>query len=108
MNGNAVVSGYFESVKPGIIRINGSDVCDVTITKNGIVKDGDQTREVEDYPVRNGDSVYEGDFLMLETSFREGSAPDDEDLIYKASAPDFFSKPYQFIYSYVDEDGEAA
>ncbi len=105
VNGNCTVTGYFESAQPGIIRINASSVCTVSITKNGMITEGGQTHEVRDYPVKDGDPVYEGDFLMVTTALHNGAVPEDEDLIYKAAAPDYFSNPWQYTYSYVDEDG---
>ena len=38
VNGTGTISGNFEEVKPGTIKIKSSDVCDVAVTKNGIIK----------------------------------------------------------------------
>ncbi len=106
VNGSCSVSGYFESAHPGIIKIDPCDVCTVSVTKNGIIYSGDTPEDVTDYPVKNGDPVYEGDFLMVTTQLRNGAVPENEDLIYKASAPGFFSNPYQYTYKYTDEDDQ--
>lgn len=106
VNGTGTISGNFEEVKPGTIKIKSSDVCDVAVTKNGIIKKDGETITVEQYPVKTGDTIYEGDQIMVTTTLKSNVAPEDEDLMYKASAPDFFSTAYEYTYSYINEEEE--
>ncbi|MGN0693715.1 MAG: hypothetical protein ACI4LK_02250 [Lentihominibacter sp.] len=104
VNGASTVSAKFEEAAPEVLRIKDNDVCDIEITKNGIIKNGDNTEEVEDYPVKSGDPVYEGDFLVITAKVKDGKTPEDENLTYKYTAK--LSNPFTYEYSYVNEDDE--
>ena len=104
VNGNCVVAGFFDEVKPGTIKIKENNTCTVSIKKNGIIKEDGNTTSVTNYPVKNGDPIFEGDVLMVDTNLQNGVVPEDEDLIYKASAPDYFSTCFEYTYSYTDAD----
>ena len=106
VNGNSEISGYFESAKPGALRIEENTVCDITVVKNGIIKDENGTTEVTDYPVNPGDSLYEGDFLMITAKVKEGQVPEDENLVYKYSISDLIGNSglFEYSFSYMDSD----
>lgn len=54
----------------------------LSVTKKGVVEEGDTFKSVEDYAVKDGDTIYEGDVLTFEAKPVEGAKPADEGYEY--------------------------
>ncbi|MGN0702859.1 MAG: hypothetical protein ACI4KL_06790 [Lentihominibacter sp.] len=104
-NGISEITGYYEQASPGLLKIEPNDICEITVAKNGKIKENDEFKSVENYPVNSGDAVYEDDFLMVSVKLKDGVNPEDEDLVYKAAAGQ--SNPFEYVFTYVDGDDEA-
>ncbi|MBO4835429.1 MAG: S-layer homology domain-containing protein [Lachnospiraceae bacterium] len=98
VNGDAAISAYFESSKAGVLKIEQNKVCNVTVKKNGIIMDSGQVQAVENYPVAAGDSIYEGDVLIVEAAIKDGMVPEDPSLQYSATAD--LANPFRYEYTY--------
>ena len=102
VNGVSQVSAYFESSKPGVLKIEQNKVCNISVKKNGIIMNGGQAQTVTNYPVVAGDSIYEGDLLVVEATIKDGMVPDDPSLQYSSTAG--LANPFQYEYTYTGSD----
>ncbi|MGN0293710.1 MAG: hypothetical protein ACI4D3_06880 [Lachnospiraceae bacterium] len=103
VNGDTNVSAVFESAKAGVLKIAVNTVCTIAVTKNGTVigEDGVATT-VTDYPVHEGDAVYEGDVLIVEAHVKDGMVPEDEGLSYRETVG--VANPFEYQYQYTGAD----
>ncbi len=103
VTGACDISAFFEAVKPGTLRIIQSEIVDISVKKNGTVMNASGEAEtVIGYPVAAGDSLYEGDVLIVSATIKEGKVPDDPDYVYSALVGAV--KPYEYIFSYMQDD----
>lgn len=102
VNGSSEITGYYEQATPGLLKIEPNEICNITITKNGKIKENDSFKTVENYPVNSGDAVYEDDFLMISVKVKEGVYPENEDLVYKDTVGQ--PNPFEYVFTYVDGD----
>ena len=102
--GDTNVSAYMESAKAGTLRISQNNVCDISVKKNGLVKnDEGELTEVQNAVVEPGDSLYENDRLMITAVLKDGAVPADENMDYMAAVG--LSSPYSFTFTYTGEEG---
>ena len=99
VNGDTQVSVYLESSKAGVLRILPNAACDISVIKNGMILVDGELQEVTGYPVEAGDSLYEGDKLMITASLKDGVEPDDPNMDYRAAVGSANPYTYQFTYS---------
>ena len=104
VNGDTNVSAYMESSKAGVLRILPNAVCDITVKKNGLILVDGELQEVTGYPVAAGDSLYEGDRLLVTATLKDGVAPDDPNMDYKAAVGS--ANPYTYQFSYTGSEQE--
>lgn len=79
---NTVFSAEFVALAPGSLVIRDHPACDVTVKKDGTILQNGAPVTVTDYPVQDGDPLYENDVLHVTASLREGAAPDDLNYVY--------------------------
>ncbi len=105
---NNVITANFEEILPGTLKLQANDLVDVTVTKDGIIKKADETtEEVSNYPVNDGDPLYEGDLIAVKARIKKGNTPEDENLEYEANLEEKFqTQPYTYTFSYRDGDNE--
>ncbi len=104
VNGDTNVSAYMESSKAGVLRILPNAVCDISVKKNGLILVNGELQEVTGYPVAAGDSLYEGDKLLITATLKEGVVPDDPNMDYKAAVGSANPYTYQFTYTGTDRE----
>ena len=105
INGDSVLSGLFEAVVAGVLNIDHSEYCDISVTKNGVVEAADGTMEnVTNRPVASGDPLYENDVLKVTAVLHDGALPENEDMIFSAAAG--LNNPYTYTYTYVGTESE--
>lgn len=100
------ISGKYEPLKLFNITIPTSDDYELKVTKKGIAKINDKLEFVEDYPVINGDRIYENDKIFTEIKKR------NENLSYQISLTNTDKQTYDFenqgSYNLVNGDGDVA
>ncbi|MGI6736577.1 MAG: leucine-rich repeat protein [Anaerovoracaceae bacterium] len=75
------VTAEFVPLTSGKLQLPDSDGYQLSITKNGVIKEGGSTyHKVKKYAVKNGDTVYENDELFFAVTFP--NAPQDESKEY--------------------------
>ncbi len=106
VNGDTNVSAYMESSKAGVLRILPNAVCDITVKKNGLILIDGALQEVTGYPVAAGDSLYEGDKLLITATLKDGVVPVDPNMDYKAAVGS--ANPYTYQFTYTGSDQESS
>ena len=111
---DSVITASFESMKAGVLKIPHNDACTVSVTKTGTAEVDGVLTDVTDYPVENGDVLYENDVLTATAVWNEGTYPDDPDLVYismvnpSSNNAFLFSFTYATAEEYESDDFEAA
>lgn len=96
VNGESTVSAFYESAKAGVLQIEPNAACNIEVKKNGIIIVDGQAQQVSSYPVNAGDSLYEGDRLMVTVTLKDGVVPEDPSRDYSAAV----GLPDQYLYRY--------
>ena len=84
LEGDSTVTAVFRVLATATLTINCPEDADwvLAVHKNGVIVEDGAMVEVTDYPVENGDTVYEGDTLIYLPEIKEGAAPSDVDKCY--------------------------
>ena len=82
---DAVLSGTFEPIAPGSLTVTPHPACAITVVKDGTILQDGTPVAVRDYPVADGDTLYEGDVLMARAALYPGAVPDDLSYVYSGS-----------------------
>lgn len=79
---DTVFSAEFEPLAPGSLLITPNPDCEITVRKTGTIMEDGVMVSVKDYPVSDGDPLYENDVLTVTATLRDGATPDDLNYIY--------------------------
>jgi len=100
VTGESEISAFFESAKPGTLKVADNPLVQISITKNGTIIDEDgNAKQVVSWPVLPGDSLFEGDVLIVEASLEEDAVCPDPDQVFSAEAGMANSFSYEFTYT---------
>lgn len=94
------VSGGFESMRAGVLRITENPACEITVTKNGTAMVDGVLTQVENWPVHAGDQLYENDVLTATAVWREGAYPEDPSLVYLGMVDPTSKNNYKYAFTY--------
>lgn len=94
---DTVISATAESLLPGTMLIPESSVYTISVTKNGVIYENGAAKAVTDYPVKNGDPIYEGDVFTAKATLKDGTAPADPDYCYDGV--------FDYTFAYQEEGG---
>ena len=114
VTGDTVISGSFESMQAGVLKIPHNDACTISVTKTGTAMIDGVMVDVTDYPITNGSPIYENDVLTATAVWNEGTYPADPDLVYISMVNPVANNAFLFSYTYAtaeefeSEDFEAA
>lgn len=94
---DAAIGGIFEALAAGALYIEANPACDITVVKESgmAVVDG-QLTAVQNYPVKDGDALYEGDKLRATAKIHDGMNPDDLNYVYTGA--------FEYSFTYEDEN----
>lgn len=92
---DSILSGIFVPMVSGVLYLQGSTACTLTVTKTGTALIGGVLTSVRDYPVSDGDSLYEGDVLTAKATLSPDAAPDDLNYVYNGK--------FQYLFTFQDE-----
>ncbi len=91
---DSVLSAVFAPLTSGALYLERSPYCAVTVTKNGTALVDGQMMRVTNYPVADGDPLYEGDELTATASLLPNAVPEDLDYV--------FSGKFRYTFAYQD------
>ena len=76
LDGDHTVSAVFRAARTATVSIATYDDYTLSVTKDGVASVDGQLAYVADWPVSDGDTLYEGDVLSYTATLVEGAAPD--------------------------------
>ena len=88
---DAAVSGVFSRMTAGALYIENAPAFPITVKKDGTVMENGTARRVTDYPVADGDPLYEGDILTATATLAEGAEPEDLSYVYNGKFRYYFT-----------------
>lgn len=88
---DAAVSGVFSRMTAGALYIENAPAFPITVKKDGTVMENGTARRVTDYPVADGDPLYEGDMLTATATLAEGAEPEDLSYVYNGKFRYYFT-----------------
>lgn len=88
---DAAVSGVFSRMTAGALYIENDPAFPITVKKDGTVMENGTARRVTDYPVADGDPLYEGDMLTATATLAEGAEPEDLSYVYNGKFRYYFT-----------------
>ena len=88
---DAAVSGVFSRMTAGALYIENAPAFTITVKKDGTVMENGTARRVTDYPVADGDPLYEGDMLTATATLAEGAEPEDLSYVYNGKFRYYFT-----------------
>ena len=88
---DAAVSGVFSRMTAGALYIENAPAFSITVKKDGTVMENGTARRVTDYPVADGDPLYEGDVLTATATLAEGAEPEDLSYVYNGKFRYYFT-----------------
>ena len=91
MTADAAVSGVFSRMTAGALYIENAPAFSITVKKDGTVMENGTARRVTDYPVADGDPLYEGDVLTATATLAEGAEPEDLNYVYNGKFRYYFT-----------------
>lgn len=91
MTADAAVSGVFSRMTAGALYIENAPAFSITVKKDGTVMENGTARRVTDYPVADGDPLYEGDVLTATATLAEGAEPEDLSYVYNGKFRYYFT-----------------
>ena len=88
---DAAVSGVFSRMTAGALYIENAPAFSITVKKDGTVMENGTARRVTDYPVADGDPLYEGDVLTATATLAEGAEPENLSYVYNGKFRYYFT-----------------
>ena len=95
---SAEVSGSFAQLVAGTLHIQNDPDFTLRVVKDGTVMVDGIARRVTNYPVADGDPLYEGDVLTATASLAENAEPDDLNEVYTGR--------FCYYFTFLDDSGK--
>lgn len=95
LTANATISGIFSRLVAGALYIQSNSAFTIQVTKNGMVMQNGVAERVTNYPVADGDPLYEGDELIARAMLLPNAEPEDLSYVYNGK--------FRYYFTFMDE-----
>lgn len=92
---DAIVSALFEPMVSGTLSLQPHPACTISVVKTGTASIDGVMTPVTNYPVKDGDPLFEGDELTVTAVLVPNAEPDDLNYVYNGE--------FRYIFTYCDE-----